>query len=103
MQKWEYRIVVADIDWDDESDKPNGIDKGRLSQLGNEGWELVGMAPVTGPLEGGSSYTVEIQYVFKRPRSDNLSKEAAITPKDASRIQSAGDRKPESKTAKTDF
>jgi hypothetical protein len=103
MQNWEYRIVVVDIDWDDESDKPNGIDKGRLNQLGNEGWELVGIAPVNGPLEDGSNCTVEIQYLFKRPKPAEVSKQVTskqtarkstpITPEAASRIQSAAAKK----------
>lgn len=48
MQKWEYQLVSADVDWENTK-KPAGIDKGALSSLGNDGWELVGIAPVIGP------------------------------------------------------
>ena len=103
MQKWEYRIVSTELDWDEESDKLFGIDKGRLSQLGNEGWEMVGIAPVNGPLGDRTNCTVEIQYIFKRPKPAEAVKPAPITVKAASRIQSTGDSSPESKTAKSGF
>ena len=114
MQTWEYRLVSIEVDWDEESNQPYGIDKNRLSQLGNEGWELVGIAPVNGPLEDGTSCTVEIQYVFKRPKAAtpkangdtpkaDKKKSAPPSSEDASRIQSSGARHPESKTAKSGF
>ena len=103
MQKWEYRVVVEEIDWDGDSGKPNGIDKNRLTQLGNEGWELVDAATVTGPLDHGSSCTVEIHYLFKRPKAAEERKPTPTTSEVASRAQSARDRNPEGKTAKSGF
>lgn len=103
MQGWEYQIVVKQIDWEDESGGPYAIDKGRLKQLGNEGWELVGMTPVNGPLEDGSSCTVEIQYVFKRLKPVEVGKSTAMTSEPASRAQSTRDRNPGSKTARSGF
>ncbi len=72
MQKWEYKLVSADVDWED-TDKPAGMDQNRLSQLGDQGWELVGITPVTGPLEDGSNGTVEIHDVFKRLKEEKNS------------------------------
>ena len=107
MQKWEYRVVPEEIDWDDDSGKPYGIDKGRLAQLGNEGWELVGMAPVNGALDDGSSCTVEIQYLFKRPKATEERKPVdkpqpvLLSAEDVALIQSFVDRHPTSELAKS--
>lgn len=113
MPKWEYKVIIADVDWEN-TNKPAGLGQHKISQLGDEEWELVGIAPVTGPLDDGRYVTLEIQYVFKRPKAGKSqtmptptqaqkNKSAPPSPEDVARIQRTDAKKPESKTAKSDF
>lgn len=55
MQLWEYRTEEIDFRWDVQE----------LNELGNEGWELVG---IYSEEEGYCTKTVHRYAVFKRPK-----------------------------------
>jgi hypothetical protein len=69
MQKWEYRFLEEQV-------TPKHMESIQecLTDRGAEGWELVGMAPITSPVEGypegliSGGKTSAIRYVLKRPK-----------------------------------
>lgn len=60
MQKWEYRIVR--IDFSSYDVRPQGT----LDELGEQGWELVGIQV----LPRGESQTHSATWIFKRPKEE---------------------------------
>ena len=61
MTRWEYKII--NIRSENYRLDPDAVD--RLDDLGDEGWELVGLTSVN--FKSGA--TDNIAMVFKRPRS----------------------------------
>jgi hypothetical protein len=45
MQKWEYKLITAGVDEED-----NGVLISKLDKLGKEGWELVSYFRTSGSL-----------------------------------------------------
>lgn len=62
MVRWEYKII--NVRSENYRLDPNAV--GRLDELGDEGWELVGLTSVN--FKTGA--TDNIALVFKRPRED---------------------------------
>jgi hypothetical protein len=65
MQKWEYMIFAQSRDnqtkmtyWDDDKTDQRGA-KDRLNDLGDEGWELAAVYPLT---------PTDFVYILKRPK-----------------------------------
>ena len=92
-QKWEYRWIVvvrpaeANAEWvkwfdnsaDGRKELPGPINtNAKVAELGEQGWELVGVTPVSNHTAGhltqgyGSAdmggYTSQLTYYFKRPK-----------------------------------
>lgn len=66
MQKWEYLWFVQKR----QEGKAYQDVATYVGQLGNEGWELVSVAPQTQSAQGGwDGYTIELLWVFKRPKA----------------------------------
>jgi hypothetical protein len=93
-QQWEYRIVTvvraaeSGADWsrwyegtrEARKELPAPVQPiVRMSELGDEGWELVDVVPVSNHLGGATTqgygtrdmagYTSQLTYYFKRPKS----------------------------------
>jgi len=78
MQQWEYRVLTVDngkvMNINNQQIGKYVIFKGAqgpdlhevLNQMGKEGWELVGISPITGT--GERADTVRICVVLKRPQ-----------------------------------
>jgi hypothetical protein len=63
MQKWEYQRMVATQTTDDR-EFDSQID---LTKIGDEGWELISVVPISNYHHLGSSGTTnQLLYVFKR-------------------------------------
>jgi hypothetical protein len=73
MQKWEYKTLLFS-----RVLEPGALgggyspgqwsSTGDLNSLGNDGWELVGMAPVAAFDKDSAGWTNQVQFVFKRPK-----------------------------------
>ena len=61
IKKWEYKIV--DMGTSQIRTLMKSLDK-RMTELGEQGWELVCAVPVRSALLGGNKF--EQRYVFKR-------------------------------------
>jgi len=65
MKKWEYKIITIKIEgWVDK--KIDSQAEQQLNELGNEGWELVGNAPIGGGIGGWGAETSSFSFIFKR-------------------------------------
>ena len=88
LQRWEYKRVIIEVDTSPDVEqkflqgavaffiKTKNIDwkDEEIRNLGNAGWELVSTVPITGgrvkessSLGWGTSYTISICLLFKRP------------------------------------
>ncbi len=80
MQKWEYHIITANVEWERSSSsyrgpfsvKHAGLGNAELKKLSNEGWEMVYVIPLVSPptITQQVGATMAIQYIFRRPRPD---------------------------------
>ena len=76
MQRWEYMRVASITDgagknqWtiNGQTVKIPAFDE-ILSQMGNDGWELVGLTALFTTSPGGWEAKVSKDYIFKRPKS----------------------------------
>ena len=60
MQRWEYQSIYVDLELEEVDEV--------LDEYGADGWELVSAVPVLGSTKrSGTSVTLGIRYVFKRP------------------------------------
>jgi hypothetical protein len=89
MERWEYHIITADVEWERSSNSyrgPNsvkhaGLSNAELNKLSNEGWEMIYVIPLVSPptVTQQVGATMAIQYIFKRPKleTDHAQKEPA--------------------------
>ena len=70
MQKWEYKIITctrraglfSDFKWDKDMES-------MLTELGEDGWELINVIPESSDWgENISGTTTEEKWIFKRPK-----------------------------------
>lgn len=64
-EKWEYKVLTVDLEGWMSKKVPEG-EVADLSALGEQGWEMVSAAPVTG---SGSYMTSSLALFFKRRRA----------------------------------
>ena len=73
MQKWEYQVVIRYLDpktgkynWEDPNEMRNGEEV--LNALGQKGWELISVLPISKDWQTNlSGNTSHIHYFLKRP------------------------------------
>lgn len=71
MEQWEYKIIRLEV-----KDLVKGwinkkVDTGSeqlLNELGNDGWELTGIAPIGGGTGGWGAETSSYTFIFKRKK-----------------------------------
>jgi hypothetical protein len=78
MEKWEYHIITANIEWERTGHSYRGpfhvkhiaLSHAELQRLSNDGWELIYVIPLTSPpsIVQQVGATMAIQYIFKRPK-----------------------------------
>jgi len=75
MQKWEYLVRQRRINgdpstlWDKKHAYPDGKTETDLIQLlGEEGWELVSVTPITSSSMWQYAVTKDLVFTFKRPK-----------------------------------
>jgi hypothetical protein len=69
MVKWEYQFTVISLDpnaWAGEESQMLAKSKQTLDEQGEQGWEVVSLVPMVGPLGSISEATI----LMKRPKSD---------------------------------
>lgn len=70
MVKWEYQFTVISLDpnaWAGEESQMLAKSKQTLDAQGEQGWEVVSLVPMVGPLGSISEATI----LMKRPKSDD--------------------------------
>ena len=84
MNKWEYTwlylhrkvsLLKYELQWVLNSPDGAKVENSQqisaiIQKLGDEGWELVAVVPISNPFSGRTveGMTNELQYVFKRPK-----------------------------------
>ncbi len=70
MQKWDYKTITVKRNIKVEILTNYSVTPWQptlnLQQLGEEGWELVSVVPISD--SSGSGFTHQLQYVFKRQK-----------------------------------
>ena len=68
MEKWEYKIINIEIKgWVNKQIDPKT--EQLLNELGNDGWELVSIAPIGGGVGGWGAETSSFAFIFKRKKT----------------------------------
>lgn len=67
MEKWEYKIISPDVKGFVKM-KIDPKTEQLLNELGNEGWELVSLAPLAGNAYGWGAGTGNFVLIFKRQK-----------------------------------
>jgi hypothetical protein len=80
MQRWEYHIITANVEWERASHsyrgqfsvKHAGLSNAELKKLSHEGWEMIYVIPLVSPptIMQQVGATMAIQYIFRRPKSE---------------------------------
>lgn len=72
MQKWEYKVVERKRTYGFFAGLQEDINvEELLPQLGEEGWELVNVVPISSDYgEHRAGFTSEEKWVFKRPKGN---------------------------------
>lgn len=79
MKKWEYKIIYLMVDnlvkgWMMNNRKIDLKTEQLLNELGNDGWELTGIAPIGGGVGGFGAQTSGYTFIFKRQIKTNVEK-----------------------------
>ena len=68
MEQWEYKIISLEVKgWINRKIDPKT--EQLLNELGNDGWELTGIAPIGGGTGGWSAETGSFALIFKRKKT----------------------------------
>jgi len=72
MQKWEYKALSLSRGYKHGfgSNAHAGSWEGDLDmqKMGEDGWELVSVVPISSFFENGDGFTSELYFYFKRPK-----------------------------------
>ena len=68
MEKWEYKIISLEVKgWINRKIDPKT--EQLLNELGKDGWELTGIAPIGGGTGGWGAETSSYTFIFKRKKN----------------------------------